>query len=515
MIARRRSIILAALVLGVALAVTGYQARPHGATWRSDCPPLEQPAPLSLEAAREAQRRADRRHELRLREAAAPGSFLREMHATLDPKRIAGGKVCLAELADRGQQLFEHEYNFADGLGGGGSATSPAGPFRRVHAGLFGGPETISCPSCHWVGGPNGAGAETDNAFLQGDGDRTGSGDARNAPALVALGVVQALAREMSRDLQKEQSDLAREALRAGAARQARLTTKGVDFGVLRATPKGEIDASGIRGVDADLVVKPFGWKGTAADFADFASEALQVHIGIQNDRLVATGSRELVGDGDDPADPDRDGVRGELGRGPFAAMMAHLALLELPIVEPLIQDRQLPPAAHALLPPTTTSFADDFERGRNQFLTLGCAACHVPMLVLESPTVVVEGLPPIDLSQEMRRPALTYDPALRGYPVWLFSDLKRHDMGTGNAAQHVQRGVALNAYLTPRLWGVADSAPYLHDGRAPSLDYAIAGHDGEGAAARAAFQALPYQERGPLRVYLMALRRVRRVIVP
>lgn len=130
MIARRRSIILAALVLGVALAVTGYQARPHGATWRSDCPPLEQPAPLSLEAAREAQRRADRRHELRLREAAAPGSFLREMHATLDPKRIAGGKVCLAELADRGQQLFEHEYNFADGLGGGGSATSPAGPFR-------------------------------------------------------------------------------------------------------------------------------------------------------------------------------------------------------------------------------------------------------------------------------------------------------------------------------------------------------------------------------------------------
>ncbi|TMB53585.1 MAG: hypothetical protein E6J56_13140, partial [Deltaproteobacteria bacterium] len=106
-------------------------------------------------------------------------------------------------------------------------------------------------------------------------------------------------------------------------------------------------------------------------------------------------------------------------------------------------------------------------------------------------------------------------DPELHGYPVWLFSDLKRHDMGTANTAQHVQRGVALNEYLTPRLWGVADSAPYLHDGRAPSFDYAIAGHDGEGAPARAAFAALPFEEKGPLRVYLMSLRRVTRVVVP
>jgi hypothetical protein len=331
----------------------------------------------------------------------------------------------------------------------------------------------------------------------------------------VALGVVQALAHEMSRDLQKERADLVREAARAGADREARLTAKGVDFGVLRATPKGEIDASAIRGVDGDLVVKPFGWKGTFAGFTDIASEALQVHMGIQSDELLAGGSRELVGDGKDPADPDEDGVRGELGRGPFAAMTAHLALLELPMVEPLIQDRPLAPAAQAFRAPTTTSFADDFQRGRRQFHALGCAACHVPMLVLESPVVEVEGLPPIDLSREMRRPAITYEPALGGYPVWPFSDLKRHDMGNDNAAQHVQRGVALNEYLTPRLWGVADSAPYLHDGRAPSFDYAIAGHDGEGAAARAAFAALPMEEKGALRVYLMSLRRVPRVFVP
>ncbi len=512
MTARRRSRIGGALLaVALVLAMAGCRTRTEEASWPSDCPPLTQPPPLSLEAAREARRLADRRHEVRLREAAVPGSFLREMHRTLDPERMAAGKLCLADVDDRGQQLFEHEYSFADGLGGGDAAKAPGGPFRRVHAGLFGGPETLSCPSCHWVGGPHGAGAETDDAFLQGDGDRTASGDARNPPALVALGVVQALAREMSRDLQKERDDL----VRAGAGGEARLTSKGVDFGVLHTTATGGVDTSGLRGVDADLIVKPFGWKGTAADFADIASEALQVHIGIQSAGLVATGARDVIGDGDDPTDPDRDGVRDELGRGPFAALMTHLALLETPIVEPLIQSRQLPAAAHVLLPPTTTSFADDFQRGREAFHTLGCAGCHVPMLVLESPLVTVEGLPPIDLSRDMRQPGLTYDPALHGYPVWLFSDLKRHDMGSANAARHVQRGVALNDYLTPRLWGVADSAPYLHDGRAPSLDYAIAGHDGEGAAARAAFLALPWEERGPLRVYLMSLRRVRRVVVP
>jgi CxxC motif-containing protein (DUF1111 family) len=306
-----------------------------------------------------------------------------------------------------------------------------------------------------------------------------------------------------------------RDAARAAAAREARLTTKGVDFGVLRVTAKGDVDASGVRGIDADLVVKPFGWKGTLGTFADFSAEALQVHMGVQSDVLLASGTAETFGAGKDATDPDDDGMRGELGSGPFAAMTAHLALLELPIVEPLIQDRRLEPAAEALMAPTTTSFAYDFQRGRQQFHALGCAGCHVPTMVLESPMLILDGLPPIDLSEHGRQPGLRYDASLRGYPVWLFSDLKRHDMGEANAARHVQRGVALRDYLTPRLWGVADSAPYLHDGRAPSFDYAIAGHDGEGAAARAAFEAVPLPDRGPLRVYLMSLRRTSRVMVP
>jgi mono/diheme cytochrome c family protein len=506
---------LVTTAIAVLCVACGGSTTDDRAAWRADCAPLDRPAPLSREAARDAQRLAARKHELRLREAAAPGSFMRDMRAAVDPARVAAGQICPAELADLGQLLFEHEYGFIDGLGGAAAAKATAGPFRRVHGGSFGGPETISCPSCHWVGGPNGAGAETDGAFLEGDGIETASGDERNPPALMGLGVVQALAREMTRDLQQQRADFVRDSGRAGTAREVRLSTKGVDFGVLRLTDKGEIDASGVRGVDGDLVVKPFGWKGTLATFADFAAEALQVHIGIQSDVLLASASRDVVGDGKDPADPDGDGVRDELGRGPFEAMVMHMALLEMPIVEPMIMDRQLSAPAKARSAPTTTSFASDFQHGRKVFHDVGCAGCHVPMMVLESPILALDGMPPIDLSKEMRQPRLRYEPRLGGYPVWLFSDLKRHDMGKANAARHVQRGVALEDYLTPRLWGVADSEPYLHDGRAPSFDYAIAGHDGEGAAARAALQAAPYQDRAALRVYLMSLRRAPRVIVP
>lgn len=518
-------IVAALLALAPVACERSAPPPPEAAEWRADCPPLVRPAPLSLEAAREAYRGAEHRHELRLREAASPGYFLRALQAestasarpeALEPTiASAFARPCLSEIAEIGHQLFDHEFGFADGLGSGDAATRPEGPFRRVHEGLFGAPETISCPSCHWVGGPNGAGAETDNAFLSGDGRRPASGDARNPQALVALGVVEALAREMTRELHAQRDALVTQAARDGKAAEARLHAKGVDFGVLKVGAKGETDSSGIEGIDADLVVKPFGWKGTRPDIAAFATEALQVHLGIQADDLVAAGPGEAAGNGADPLDPDGDGRKGEFGQRALAALTVHLALLELPIVEPLVQDLALEPAAKGLLAPTTTSFVEDFSRGREKFHALGCASCHLPRMVLESPVVEIPGLPPIDLARTMRRPALDYDAALGGYPVWLFSDLKRHDMGRANVARHEQLGVGRDLYLTPRLWGVADSAPYLHDGRAPSLDYAIAGHGGEGAKARAAFFALEREEQGALRVYLMSMRRAPRVMVP
>jgi CxxC motif-containing protein (DUF1111 family) len=91
------------------------------------------------------------------------------------------------------------------------------------------------------------------------------------------------------------------------------------------------------------------------------------------------------------------------------------------------------------------------------------------------------------------------------GVSVPLFADLKRHDMGPG-LEEHT--GDTLDPYYqTARLWGVADTAPYLHDGRAATLSEAILWHGGEAQASRDLFAGLPDEERTDLLAFLRTLR--------
>ena len=61
-------------------------------------------------------------------------------------------------------------------------------------------------------------------------------------------------------------------------------------------------DLSAIRGIDADLVVRPFGRKGQFSTVRQFDLGALQFHFGMQ--------PVEVVGEG---LDPDGDGVNDEV----------------------------------------------------------------------------------------------------------------------------------------------------------------------------------------------------------
>ena len=61
--------------------------------------------------------------------------------------------------------------------------------------------------------------------------------------------------------------------------------------------------------------------------------------------------------------------------------------------------------------------------------------------------------------------------------------------------------------WRTPPLWGLADSAPYLHDGRAESVLEAIAQHGGEAEPCLARFLALPTGERLAVLEFLGCLR--------
>ena len=61
--------------------------------------------------------------------------------------------------------------------------------------------------------------------------------------------------------------------------------------------------------------------------------------------------------------------------------------------------------------------------------------------------------------------------------------------------------------WRTPPLWGVADSPPYLHDGRAPTLSKAILLHSGEAAKSRQQFAELSGIDRDAIESFLLTLR--------
>ncbi len=119
---------------------------------------------------------------------------------------------------------------------------------------------------------------------------------------------------------------------------------------------------------------------------------------------------------------------------------------------------------------------------GQELFHRLGCAECHVPSFATQSPIKVLD-----------RR------------VVYLYSDLLLHDMGP--ALADLCKGVAGRAeFRTEPLMGLRARSRFLHDGRALTLESAIAAHGGQGAAAAEAFSDLSRQDRDALVRFLKSL---------
>ena len=120
---------------------------------------------------------------------------------------------------------------------------------------------------------------------------------------------------------------------------------------------------------------------------------------------------------------------------------------------------------------------------GRRVFRRTGCRACHLDTLRTGSSAVR----------------------ALDHQRVRAFSDFLLHDMGA--LGDGIAQGDATGSeFRTAPLWGVARSAPYLHDGRAATLGEAVALHDGEARAARDRFLALPATDQAALLEFLNGL---------
>jgi CxxC motif-containing protein (DUF1111 family) len=93
---------------------------------------------------------------------------------------------------------------------------------------------------------------------------------------------------------------------------------------------------------------------------------------------------------------------------------------------------------------------------------------------------------------------------AIDGESVDAYSDFLLHDVGTGDGI--VQGGAEANELRTAPLWGLSESAPYLHDGSAPTIQDAIRRHSNQAAAAQAAFRGLSDADRQALAAFLNSL---------
>ena len=337
-------------------------------------------------------------------------------------------------------------------------------------------------PSTFAVGGIGGIAAsafpgitEFDLADLDANEIADINGRTINPPFLFGSGGVELVGQEMTIDLQRMRSFA-----EANPNTTVNLVTKGVSFGTL-SHDGTDFDTSGVEGIDDDLVVRPFGRKGEFSTIRQFDIGAMEFHHGMQTEEAFGTG-----------VDADGDGVVDEIKIGEISALHIFSTNLERPIAV------------------DTTN--PSVVAGRQVFDTIGCADCHTPSLETTSeilryafPEVATQPKANTYLSTNLTRQSRFRENTVGGVTVEMFSDLKRHDMGPELAETN---GSPLAAqFITPRLWGIGDTAPYLHDGRALTLREAIIMHGGEGLAAANNFNLLSSAEQSDLLLFLDSLR--------
>jgi hypothetical protein len=449
---------------------------------------------------------------------------------------LDSGKLGLATLRALGLSVFTTPFNAADGFGDGpfdADEVHPLLPGQRPTLqgnGLLlrvNGLDAQSCNECHSIVshatrpptlGLAGVGGTVSNALilpsvvdvadsaddrvafraghepplpLEPDGVADFNGRFANPPFLYGGGGVELLAREMTADLQA----LLAIARTAPPGTATPLESHGVHFGFLLTREDGSLDLSGVEGIGPDdpaghppqevLVVRPFGRKGENFSMRDFARGAMRFHFGIEPVEVVDPERHGGV-------DADGDGVSDELTVAEMTAL--HVFGVTNP-------------------PPSQTGPRRLVQAGLDLFLELGCGDCHRPFLETRSrrlPLAYPElpSEPAANVYLEIDLVRVGFRPTPRGgVRVPLFADLKRHDMGPRLAESAEGFSIGNAVFTTARLWGVADTAPYLHDGRASTLFDAIAWHGGEARAPRDAFLALSAGERELLLGFLGTLR--------
>jgi mono/diheme cytochrome c family protein len=224
---------------------------------------------------------------------------------------------------------------------------------------------------------------------------------------------------------------------------------------VFSAVPAGRVH------VLPDGRVGKFGWKAQFATLEEFVAAACSNELGLGTPYTEQAKPFHKA----DAAKVDPD-----LDRGQFKALVAFVDTLPKP-VEVLPDD----PAGRAAA-----------VHGKELFTKVGCAVCHTPDL---------------------------------GGVNGVYSDFLLHTLDDGTGTPGSDPYAPLpdvpfpadeakpSEWKTPPLWGVADSAPYMHDGAAPTLKAAILRHNGDGKAVTEAYRKLSGADQEAVLAFLRTLK--------
>lgn len=382
---------------------------------------------------------------------------------------------------------------------------------------------------------------------------KTTIGFVRNPPHAFGAGYTQKLAEEMTMTLKK----LRDQAITAPGV-PVELKAKGISFGKIVANAAGTVDTGMVQGVRNDLVVRPFQWKGLTSDLRNFITGAMNFHFSVQPTETVG-----LV-------DDDKDDQLNEIDEGEISSVAVFLAFLRPPaqyseglstntvkrgekifkeaectachvpslkIDDPMVTVRD-PRNDEKIM----TEMKGDMypargnqETGQQPSLTNSYAVLPVEMEYGMMKAFAAKKIPHDKALTMMRSHFGGYTRSLNlkdgpsetlprlpanqdgTIDVPLYSDLKTHKMGAGLAESFTQATDGGKEFSTPKdefltrpLWGVADTPPWMHDGRALSMTEAIQMHEGEGSEANASvakFNALSKADQKAVITFLSSLR--------
>jgi CxxC motif-containing protein (DUF1111 family) len=190
-----------------------------------------------------------------------------------------------------------------------------------------------------------------------------------------------------------------------------------------------------------------FGWKANIPSVREFVRDALSNEVGLTVPAEAGL-TFGFTSDSDGIGDPE-------------------IGLDELDALEYFLLQ---------LAPPAQQADAATAASGLAIFEDIGCASCHVPAL---------EGA---------------------DGPVPLYSDLLLHAVGPSDRPGIPDGAANQDQFRTPPLWGLSNTAPYLHDGSATTVEAAIRAHEGEASASRLAFETLDADDVAALIAFLEAL---------